>query len=68
MRFGYINYIAFVKFKDKRPTYEEMKKQLEAIPYVQVAMTTKGTYDMVIFLVAETCYLRKFRNGYPCIH
>ena len=53
-KFGYINYIAFVKFKDKRPTYEEMKKQLEAIPYVQVAMTTKGTYDMVIFLVAET--------------
>jgi Transcriptional regulators len=52
-KFGYINYIAFVKFKDKRPTYEEMKKQLEAIPYVQVAMTTKGTYDMVIFLVVE---------------
>ena len=52
-RFGYINYIAFVKFKDKRPTYEEMKKQLEAIPYVQVAMTTKGIYDMVIFLVVE---------------
>ncbi len=24
-KFGYINYIAFVKFKDKRPTYEEMK-------------------------------------------
>ena len=52
-KFGYINYIAFVKFKDKRPTYEEMKTQLEAIPYVQVAMTTKGTYDMVIFLVVE---------------
>jgi DNA-binding Lrp family transcriptional regulator len=52
-KFGYINYIAFVKFKDKRPTYEEMKSQLEAIPYVQVAMTTKGIYDMVIFLVVE---------------
>ena len=53
-KFGYINYIAFVKFKDKRPTYEEMKKQLEAIPYVQVAMTTKGTYDIVIFLVVKS--------------
>ena len=52
-KFGYINYIAFVKFKDKRPTYEEMKKQLEAIPYVQVAMTTKGTCDVVLFLVVE---------------
>ncbi len=53
-KFGYINYIAFVKFKDKRPTYEEMKSQLEAIPYVQVAMTTKGTYDLVIFLVVKS--------------
>ena len=52
-KFGYINYIAFVKFKDKRPSYEEMKEQLEKIPYVQVAMTTKGTYDLVIFLVVE---------------
>ena len=52
-KFGYINYIAFVKFKDKRPSYEEMKEQLEKIPYVQVAMTTKGTYDMVLFLVVE---------------
>jgi DNA-binding Lrp family transcriptional regulator/predicted transcriptional regulator len=53
-KFGYINYIAFVKFKDKRPTYAEMKKQLEAIPYVQVAMTTKGMFDVVIFLVAKS--------------
>ena len=52
-KFGYINYIAFVKFKDKRPSYEEIKSQLEAIPYVQTAMMTKGTYDMVIFLVVE---------------
>ncbi len=59
-KFGYINYIAFVKFKDKRPTYEEMKKQLEAIPYVQVAMTTKGTYDMVIFLVVKSINKARF--------
>ncbi len=53
-KFGYINYIAFLKFKDKKPTYEEMKSQLEKIPYVQVAVTTTGTYDMVIFLVVES--------------
>ena len=52
-RFGYINYIAFVKFKDKRPTSEEMKSQLEKIPCVQVAMTTKGSHDLVLFLVVE---------------
>ena len=52
-KFGYINYIAFVKFKDKRPSYEEIKQQLEAIPHVQVAMMTKGICDIVIFLVVE---------------
>ena len=59
-KFGYINYIAFVKFKDKRPTYGEMKKQLEAIPYVQVAMTTKGIYDMVLFLVVKSINEARF--------
>ena len=53
-KFGYINYIAFVKFKDKRPPYEEMKKQLESMPYVQVAMTTQGVYDLVIFLITAS--------------
>ena len=57
-KFGYMNYIAFVKFKDKRPTYEEMKKQLEAIPYVQVAMTTKGSYMLV---ASKSLY-------FPCIN
>ena len=52
-KFGYMNYIAFVKFKDKRPTYGEMKSQLEAISYIQLAITTKGIYDLVIFLVVE---------------
>ena len=59
-KFGYINYIAFVKFKDKRPTYEEMKKQLEEIPYVQVALTTKGIYDMVLFLVVKATSEARF--------
>jgi len=49
-KFGYINYIAFVKFKDKKPSYEEIKQQLERIYHVQTAMTTNGIYDMVIFM------------------
>jgi predicted transcriptional regulator len=31
-----------------------MKEQLEKIPYVQVAMTTKGTYDLVLFLITKS--------------
>ena len=52
-KFGYTNYVAFVKFKDKKPSYEEIKQQLESIPYVQAAMATKGMYDVVIFMTIE---------------
>ncbi len=52
-KFGYINYVAFADFKDKKPAYKEMKGELEKLPYVQAAMTTNGTHDMVIFLVVE---------------
>ncbi len=59
-KFGYINYIAFLKFKDKKPDYEEMKSQLEKIPHVQAAMITKGTYDAVIFLVVKATSEARF--------
>jgi DNA-binding Lrp family transcriptional regulator len=53
-KFGYMNYIAFVKFKDKRPTYEEMKKQLEAIPYVQLAIATSGYADIILSIITKS--------------
>ena len=53
-KFGYINYIAFVKFKDKKPSYEEIKQQLSNSSHIQTAITTKGSYDIIIFLIAET--------------
>jgi len=52
-KFGYMNYIIFIKFKDKKPTYQEIKEQLEKIPDVQLAITTSGTYDIVIFMIAK---------------
>lgn len=52
-KFGYVDYIAFAKFVDKKPKYDEIKEELEKIPYVQTVMITKGKYDMVILLIAE---------------
>ncbi len=53
-RFGYIDYVAFGKFIDKKPAVKQMKEELERYPYVQAAMITKGEYDVVVLLVAES--------------
>jgi DNA-binding Lrp family transcriptional regulator len=53
-RFGYIDYVAFGKFVDKKPAVKQMEEELERYPYVQAAMITKGEYDVVVLLVAES--------------
>ena len=53
-RFGYVDYVAFGKFVDKKPALKQMKEELERYPYVQAAMVTKGRYDLVVLLVAES--------------
>ncbi len=53
-RFGYVDYVAFGKFVDKKPALNLMKGELESYPYVQAAMITKGEYDIVVLLVAES--------------
>lgn len=52
-RLGYVDYVAFAKFVDKKPAYDKMREELERVPYVQTAMITKGEYDLVVLLVAE---------------
>jgi DNA-binding Lrp family transcriptional regulator len=53
-RFGYVDYVAFGKFLNKRPVLNQMKEELEKYPHVQAAMVTKGEYDIVVLLVAES--------------
>ena len=38
-RFGYIDYVAFGKFIDKKPAVKQMKEELERYPYVQAAVS-----------------------------
>ena len=53
-KFGYVDYVAFGKFLNKKPVLNQMKEELEKYPYVQAAMITKGEYDIVVLLVAES--------------
>ncbi len=53
-RLGFFRFFIFVKFLDKVSDLEEkIGKNLEANPRVQLAMLTKGAYDLVIYCVAE---------------
>ncbi len=52
-QFDLNRYIAIVKFKDKRPKREELKALLEKNPYVQLAVSTRGAYDLFLFIIAN---------------
>jgi len=56
-KLGYLSYIAMVKFDvrddEEPPSAEELKVAVEKQPMVQLAMTTRGDYDLVMFLLAR---------------
>lgn len=52
-KIGYEESIAFVKFKDKMPSTEEIKNDLKRIPYIQFAMLTTGAYDLLIYFLVD---------------
>lgn len=53
-QFDLNRYIVIVKFKNKRPDIDGLKRVLESNPFVQLAVSTRGTYDLFIFLIAKT--------------
>ncbi len=52
-KLGFWNYMIFVRFTSRKPSADELKAALEGNEAVQLAMLTKGGYDLVIFCVAE---------------
>ena len=53
-KFGYMQFFLAVRFPDKKPPIEELKKILSNEPRIQVAMTLKGEYDLLICALAKT--------------
>ncbi len=50
--FGFERYVAVAKFYDARPDAEELKKLISDNKYVQLAVLTRGAYDLFLFLLA----------------
>lgn len=51
--FGFYRYLITVKFKDKKPNIEDIKKILEKEPRVQLAVFAKGEFDLLIYVLFE---------------
>ena len=53
-RLGYFGYFTFVKFRDKRPTLDELRAALGSEPKIQLVALTSGDYDLVIYFLEAT--------------
>ncbi len=54
-KLGYLSYIVFIKLIDnKLPPVKELKNVLENEPRIQLAITTTGDYDLILFSLQKT--------------
>ncbi len=61
LKLGYLRYIALVKFEDRIPKVEEIKKAFEDDPHVALVAMIKGVYDMmIIFYLKNNTSLANF--------
>ena len=60
-KLGYFMYLILVKFENNMPSTEEIAKTLGDESRVQFAATTKGDYDLIIFVIDEAP-IRAFDN------
>ncbi|EQD30331.1 transcriptional regulator, AsnC family [mine drainage metagenome] len=64
----YSMYLCFVKFDELIPNEEELRTAIAKEPRVQMAATTKGSYDLMMYIVAKnsddvTTMLYRLRQG-----
>lgn len=52
-RFNLYRFIAIAKFTNNRPNPEQLKALLEAEPRIQLALWTRGAYDLFLFILAS---------------
>ncbi|MCL4389602.1 AsnC family transcriptional regulator [Candidatus Marsarchaeota archaeon] len=53
-KLGFIDFLVFVKFFERKPNPEKVKADLSKIPQIQFAAFTNGKYDMILHIVAES--------------
>lgn len=52
-RFHHYQFVATAKFDGDKPDYTELSKLLEKDPRVRLVLSTKGAYDLFIFMFAQ---------------
>lgn len=52
-RLGFFGHIAFIKFHDKMPSVEYIKKTFENQPLIQLCALIEGQYDLMLYLLLE---------------
>ncbi len=50
-KLGYLTYIVLIKFESRKPGINEVRRELEKEPSVQLAMLTYGRYDLIMYMV-----------------
>ncbi len=53
-KLGYLRFFVMVKFRDRIPNELELKAVISKSPNVQLAMLTKGKYDLMIYVLATS--------------
>ncbi len=53
-RFNLYRFLVIAKFNDETPNSEEVRALLEAEPQIQLALWTKGAYNLFLFVLAST--------------
>lgn len=51
-RFNLYRFIAIAKFTNNRPNPEQLRELLKAEPRIQLALWTRGAYDLFLFILA----------------
>ncbi len=54
-KLGLDEYLAFIRFTDRMPGPDEIKVDLQNSPYVQCAMATTGSFDLLVYFLVEKC-------------
>ena len=52
-RLGFFGHIAFIKFHDKMPSVEYIKRTFENQPLIQLCALIEGQYDLMLYLLLE---------------
>ena len=53
-KLGYQSYIVFAKFNKEKPSKEALQMVLVREPRVQLAMLTRGMYDIIMYLLVDS--------------